>query len=81
MAGGAFARDKMNIRANTPSPLLPQSSVQKGGVGGGGVFSGASCMVNSLVVSDNGVASCARNNRGPIDDLRTLLQKLKIKFS
>ena len=38
MAGRAFARDEMNIRANTPSPLLPQSSVQKGG---GGVFSGA----------------------------------------
>ena len=25
-------QDKLNIRADTPSPLLPQSSVQKGGV-------------------------------------------------
>ena len=27
---GAYARDKINIQANAPSPLLPQSSVQKG---------------------------------------------------
>ena len=26
-----YARDEINIRANAPSPLLPQSSVQKGG--------------------------------------------------
>ena len=29
--GGAYVRDKPNIRANAPAPLLPQSSVQKGG--------------------------------------------------
>ena len=28
-----YARDEINIRANVPSPLLPQSSVQKGGGG------------------------------------------------
>ena len=28
---GAYARDKLNIRANAPSPRLPKSSVQKGG--------------------------------------------------
>ena len=27
----AYARDELNIRANAPSPLLPKSSVQKGG--------------------------------------------------
>ena len=31
--GGTFAQDKMNIWANAPSPLLPQSSVQKRGGG------------------------------------------------
>ena len=29
--GGMFAWDKLNIRVNAPSPLLPQSSMQKGG--------------------------------------------------
>ena len=33
---GLYERDKLNIRANAPSPLLSKSSVQKGG---GGVFS------------------------------------------
>ena len=28
---GAYARDKLNIRANDPSPFLSKSSVQKGG--------------------------------------------------
>ena len=27
----AYAQDELNIQANAPSPLLPQSSVQKGG--------------------------------------------------
>ena len=35
---GAYAQDELDIRANAPSPLLPKSTVQKGG---GGVFSGA----------------------------------------
>ena len=34
----AYARNKLNIRANAPFPLLSKSSVQKGGRG---VFSGA----------------------------------------
>ena len=36
---GAYARDELNTWANTPSPLLSKSSVQKGG--GGSVFWGA----------------------------------------
>ena len=28
---GVYVRDKLNIRANAPSPLLSKSSVQKGG--------------------------------------------------
>ena len=28
---GAYARGKLNIQANAPSPLFPKSSVQKGG--------------------------------------------------
>ena len=28
---GVYAQDKLNVRANTASPLLPQSSAQKGG--------------------------------------------------
>ena len=35
MEEGVYARDELNIRANAPSPLLPQSSVQNR-VGGGG---------------------------------------------
>ena len=31
MEGGAYARDELIIRANTPSPLLSKSSVQNGG--------------------------------------------------
>ena len=31
-----YAREEMNISANAPSPLLLQSSVQRGG--GGGLF-------------------------------------------
>ena len=34
---GAYVQDELNTRANTPSPLLSKSSVQKGGA----VFSGA----------------------------------------
>ena len=34
---GAYVRDKLNIQANAPSPLLSKKSVQKGG----GIFSGA----------------------------------------
>ena len=29
---GVYARDELNIQTNAPSPLLPQSSVQKGRV-------------------------------------------------
>ena len=29
--GRTYARDEINSQANTPSPLLAQSSVQKGG--------------------------------------------------
>ena len=36
MKGGAYACVKLNVSANTPSPVLPQSSVQKGE--GGGYF-------------------------------------------
>ena len=42
MKGGAYACVKLNVSANTPSPVLPQSCVQKGeGGGGGGIFLGA----------------------------------------
>ena len=30
MVGRAYVRDEINIRANAPSPLLPQTSMQKG---------------------------------------------------
>ena len=36
-----YARDELNIQANAPSPLLPQSSVQnRVGGGGEGILSG-----------------------------------------
>ena len=28
---GVYAQDELNVRANAPSPLMPQSSVQNGG--------------------------------------------------
>ena len=31
MEGGAYTQDKLNIRANAPSSLLPQGSVEKEG--------------------------------------------------
>jgi len=34
MEGGVYAQDKLNIRANAPSQLLHQSSVQKGSIFG-----------------------------------------------
>ena len=34
---GVYAQDKLNIQANAPSPLLPQTSVQNQ-VGGGAYF-------------------------------------------
>ena len=44
-----YARDELNIRANAPSPLLPQSSVQNRVGGGGGRHTFGSYTVQGTV--------------------------------
>ena len=51
MEEGVYACDELNIRANAPSPFLPQSSVQNRvgwGVGGGHTFGSYTVQENSL---------------------------------